>query len=214
MVDALRAMAGIPHEPVDEDLREVLSGPRDLVLLTAHRRESFGEPIREVFRAVRALVEENGGIEVLYPVHPNPNVLQPAQEILSGHPRIRLTDPLNYMDLVSALKRARLVLTDSGGIQEEAPTFGAPVLVLREATERPEGIEAGVACLVGTDGSRILQEARTLLKESGTNPGDGRIEGEGWRNPYGDGLAGVRIADVAVSSLTGSPRRTVDWDGA
>ena len=214
VVDALRAVAEIPHEPADEHLREVLTGSRDLVLLTAHRRESFGEPIREVFGAVRALVEENGGIEVLYPVHPNPNVLQPAREILSGHPRIRLTDPLSYMDLVSALKHARLVLTDSGGIQEEAPTFGAPVLVLREATERPEGVEAGVARLVGTDGSRILHEARNLLNKRGTDPEGLWIEGGRWKNPYGDGLAGGRIADVCVSSLTGSPRRTADWDWA
>jgi UDP-N-acetylglucosamine 2-epimerase (non-hydrolysing) len=213
VVDALFFASTVPHDPVNAALREAIEGPRDLVLLTAHRRESFGEPIREVFRAVRELVEGDEGIEVLYPVHPNPNVVEPAREILSGHPRIRLTKPLDYLDLVSALKHSRLVLTDSGGIQEEAPTFGVPVLVLREATERPEGVEAGVARLVGTDRSRIIQEARELLGRAGRGGNVGTPRGESTTNPYGDGLAGVRIADVVVSALTGSPRRTADWDG-
>lgn len=214
VVDALFMASTIPHEPVNEALREVLEGPRHLVLLTAHRRESFGEPIREVFRAVRELVEGDEGIEVLYPVHPNPNVVKPAGEILSDHPRIHLTDPLDYLDLVSALKNARLVLTDSGGIQEEAPTFGAPVLVLREATERPEGVEAGVARLVGTDRLRIIQEARTFLGRGRLDGDPGASRVEAMKNPYGDGLAGVRIADVVVEALTGSPRRTTDLDEA
>ncbi len=214
VVDALFAASAIPHEPVDQALTEVLNGPRELVLLTAHRRESFGEPIREVFRAVRELVETDEGIEVLYPVHPNPKVVEPAEEILSGHPRVRLTAPLGYLDLVSALKHARLVLTDSGGIQEEAPTFGAPVLVLREATERPEGVEAGVARLVGTDRSRIIREARELLGRGALAGNEEGTRVEGVKNPYGDGLAGVRIADVVVAALTGVPRRTADWDGA
>jgi UDP-N-acetylglucosamine 2-epimerase (non-hydrolysing) len=208
VVDALLEAARIPHDPENQDLREVLDGGRRLVLLTAHRRESFGEPLREVFSAVRELVDQNDQLEILYPVHPNPQVQEPARELLSGHPRIRLTAPLDYLDLVSALKRAELVLTDSGGIQEEAPTFGAPVLVLREATERPEGVTAGVARLVGTKRSRILSEANDLLAaetrgHSGHQP----------RNPYGDGRAGERIADIVASSLTGDPRETPDWDG-
>lgn len=214
VVDALLAASAIPHEPVDQALQGVLEGPRDLVLLTAHRRESFGEPIQEVFRAVKELVETHEGVEVLYPVHPNPNVVGPAREILSGHSRIRLTDPLGYLDMVSALKHARLVLTDSGGIQEEAPTFGAPVLVLREATERPEGVEAGVARLVGTDRTRIVREARELLGSGGLAVSGDESRVEGVKNPYGDGLAGERIADVVVAALTGLPRRTADWDGA
>lgn len=209
VVDALRATAGLKRAPENQALRELLEGGRPLVLLTAHRRESFGDPLREVFSAVRALADQAPEIEVLYPVHPNPQVLAPARELLSGHPRIHLVEPLGYMDLVSALEHATLVLTDSGGIQEEAPTFGAPVLVLRDVTERPEGVEAGVARLVGTDGSRILKEALGLLgaevlDEDGIEP----------RNPYGDGNAGERIADIVVSSLTGAPRETSDWDGA
>jgi UDP-N-acetylglucosamine 2-epimerase (non-hydrolysing) len=209
VVDALLEVASVPHDPENRDLLEVLDGGRRLVLLTAHRRESFGKPLREVFSAVRELVDQNDQVELLYPVHPNPQVLEPARELLSGHPRIRLTDPLGYLDLVLALKHAELVLTDSGGIQEEAPTFGAPVLVLREATERPEGVRAGVACLVGTNRARILSEAQDLLAgKARKHPVDQR------RNPYGDGRAGERIADIVASSLTGEPRETSDWDGA
>ena len=210
VVDALLEAAQAPHEPVNPDLRQAISGGRELILLTAHRRESFGAPIREVFGAVRELVDAHEEMEVLYPVHPNPQVTGPAREILSGHPRIRLTRPLEYLDLVSALRHARLVLTDSGGIQEEAPTFGVPVLVLREATERPEGVEAGVARLVGTRRERILVEAEELL---GADAG-ASSRGGGIRNPYGDGAAGERIADVVVSALTGRRRQTADWDGA
>jgi UDP-N-acetylglucosamine 2-epimerase (non-hydrolysing) len=210
VVDALQEAAGLPHEPENQDLLELLDSGRRLVLLTAHRRESFGEPLREVFSAVRELVDQEDQVEVLYPVHPNPQVQGPARELLSGHPRIRLTVPLGYLDLVSALRHAELVLTDSGGIQEEAPTFGAPVLVLREATERPEGVEAGVARLVGTNRSRILEEAHDLLA-SRSREG---FAADRPPNPYGDGRAGERIADIVASSLTGEPRETTDWDGA
>jgi UDP-N-acetylglucosamine 2-epimerase len=201
VVDALLRVSELPHQVESRELADALAGKGRLVLLTAHRRESFGEPLREAFGAVRALADERDDIVVLYPVHPNPNVREAAQALLSGHPRIVLTDPVGYLDLVTALKHAALVLTDSGGIQEEAPTFGTPVLVLREVTERPEGIDAGVAELVGTDRDKILERARSAL--------DG-----GWKktaeNPYGDGRAGERIADIVIAELTGAPRRTRD----
>jgi UDP-N-acetylglucosamine 2-epimerase (non-hydrolysing) len=202
VVDALLSVwdAGRPVE--DESLARVLAGEARLVLLTAHRRESFGEPLRQAFRAVRALADALPDVEVVYPVHPNPNVREPAAELLSDHPRIHLVDPLGYLDLVAALRGASLVLTDSGGIQEEAPTFGAPVLVLREVTERPEGVEAGVAELVGTDAVRIVERGLALLQREQT--------GSSIPNPYGDGKAGERIADILVSDLTGGPRRTGD----
>jgi len=203
VVDALLTV-GTHRRPVrDPALATVLSGPRRLVLLTAHRRESFGAPLREVFGAVVDLVSSVPDIEVVYPVHPNPNVREPAQELLAGHERVHLTRPLDYLDLVAALRAASLVLTDSGGIQEEAPTFGVPVLVLREVTERPEGIEAGVAVLVGTDRRRIVARSVEALGRGAnraTPP-----------NPYGDGQAGVRIADILISDLTGAKRRTEDW---
>ena len=210
VVDALR-MASAQGRPVrDEALRSVIRDPSTrLVLLTAHRRESFGAPLRSVFDAVRALVESRADAHVVYPVHPNPQVLAPARDRLSGHPRIHLTSPLDYFDLVTALEAASLVLTDSGGIQEEAPTFGAPVLVLREVTERPEGVEAGVAELVGTDRRRILERALAALERPGPTEWD--RERRAAPSPYGDGRAGERIADIVISDLTGAPRTTDDW---
>lgn len=203
VVDALLSVTAEERPVADETLARVLDGPRRLVLLTAHRRESFGAPLRQVFAAVRELVDAVDDVEVVYPVHPNPNVREPAAELLSGHPRIHLTDPVGYLDLVAALKGASLVLTDSGGIQEEAPTFGVPVLVLRDVTERPEGVDAGVAELVGTDRERIVARSLAALA---------RGEGEARPNPYGDGHAGVRIADILRADLAGEPRGTEDWE--
>ena len=201
VVDALLRVAESAGTVEDAELREALAGPERLVLLTAHRRESFGAPLAEVFRAVRRLADARDDIVIVYPVHPNPNVRGPAAELLWDHPRIRLTDPVGYFDLMAALKGAALVLTDSGGIQEEAPTFGTPVLVLRQVTERPEGIEAGAAELVGTDGERIFERAVQVLDGGWTPPAS---------NPYGDGRAGERIADILIADLTASLRRTQD----
>lgn len=206
VVDALLSVARRERGISEPVLREVVENPdRRLVLLTAHRRESFGAPIREIFSAVLTLADEVDDVDVVYPVHPNPNVRRAADELLSDHPRIHLTDPLDYFDLVAALRHAAVVLTDSGGIQEEAPTFGTPVLVLREVTERPEGIEAGVAELVGTDGSLIVERGKEILRRRGS-----RADAP---NPYGDGRAAERIADIVVSELTGRPRETTDWEG-
>lgn len=203
VVDALSSIRGRDRGIEDPLLERIVSNDRArLVLLTAHRRESFGEPLREAFGAVRALADRFEDVHVLYPVHPNPNVRGPAEELLSGHERIHLTDPLDYLDLVAALQRADLVLTDSGGIQEEAPTFGTPVLVLRAVTERPEGVDAGVAELVGTDADRIVERGSARLAEG--RPAE-------MANPYGDGRAGERIADVLASSLLGRGRTTEDW---
>jgi UDP-N-acetylglucosamine 2-epimerase (non-hydrolysing) len=203
VVDALQRIAAVPHEPANAELRRALASGRRLVLVTAHRRESFGAPLREAFGALRALADGHPDIVLLYPVHPNPNVRAPAEELLGGHDRILLTAPLDYLDLLHALRHATLAVSDSGGIQEEAPSFGVPVLVLREVTERPEGVAAGVARLVGTDATRITEAAAAVL--------DGRVAPEAGRNPYGDGRAGERIADVVISRLTGAPRRTEDW---
>jgi UDP-N-acetylglucosamine 2-epimerase (non-hydrolysing) len=206
VVDSLMRVAATDGEVESPVLRELLEDEHSrLVLLTAHRRESFGQPLRDVFGAVRKLVDEHEDVRLVYPVHPNPNVVEPAQELLGDHPRIDLVEPLGYRDLVSALKGAHLVLTDSGGIQEEAPTLGTPVLVLREVTERPEGVDAGVATLVGTDPGTILEEGRRILSE-------GREE-RSTANPYGDGRAGERIVDIISSVLTGDSRDTADWAG-
>lgn len=203
VVDALLSI-GDQQRPIENEvLRAAVQGERRLVLLTAHRRESFGAPIREVFAAVRALADEFEDIEIVYPVHPNPNVVEPAQELLGDHERIHLIEPVGYLDLVAALSSAALVLTDSGGIQEEAPAFGVPVLVLRDVTERPEGIEAGVAELVGTDRDLILERSRAALARPASDTPAA--------NPYGDGRAGARIADIVVSDLLSRARSLEDW---
>jgi UDP-N-acetylglucosamine 2-epimerase (non-hydrolysing) len=202
VVDALQRITAVPHEPADAALRAALAEGRRLVLVTAHRRESFGAPLREAFAALREVADRFEDVLLLYPVHPNPNVRGPAQELLGDHPRIRLTQPLDYLDLLHALKHAALAITDSGGIQEEAPSFGTPVLVLRDVTERPEAVAAGVARLVGTDRTLIVDAAAEVLT---------RRSRHGLPNPYGDGRAGERIADIVISRLTGGPRRTEDW---
>jgi UDP-N-acetylglucosamine 2-epimerase (non-hydrolysing) len=199
VVDALLDVSPRIRSASDPALAHALASGRRLVLLTAHRRESFGVPIRRVFQAVRTLADERDDVTVVYPVHPNPNVREPAQEILSGHPRVALTEPMSYLDLVLALREATLVLTDSGGIQEEAPTFGTPVLVLREVTERPEGIEAGVAELVGTDPELLLARARALLARGKERGG---VQGAGGRGAVDSTLGGT-AGSAGVGYLMG-----------
>jgi UDP-N-acetylglucosamine 2-epimerase (non-hydrolysing) len=202
VVDALLQVAREGSPVADPTLSRLLErarrGAGPFALLTAHRREAFGAPLERAFQGVRRLLEEEPELECLYPLHPNPQVTEPAHRILGGHPRIHLVSPLPYPDLVRALEGAALVLTDSGGIQEEAPTFGTPVLVLREVTERPEGIQAGVASLVGTDPDRIVARARAVLGEGMAGRTRRRRD-----NPYGDGKAGERIADVVARFLAG-----------
>jgi UDP-N-acetylglucosamine 2-epimerase (non-hydrolysing) len=166
------------------------------VLVTAHRRESFGAGILALCQALAELAEGFPELTILYPVHPNPNVHQPVYQILGRIPNIMLTEPLDYATLVHIMAQAVLVLTDSGGIQEEAPSLGKPVLVLREVTERPEAIQAGTARLVGTDPQRIVSETVRLL----TDPAEYNRMARAV-NPYGDGRAAERI----VSALLGEP---------
>lgn len=207
VVDALQEVAGRGLPVEDPVLRRLIAEERRFVLVTAHRRESFGAPLREVFGAIRELADRFPEVHFLYPVHPNPNVRAPAEEILGDHPGIHLSEPLGYSDLVHALRSATLVLTDSGGIQEEAPSFGTPVLVLREVTERPEAVRAGVARLVGMDRIRIVETAAELLGDEESRLGMARST-----SPYGDGRAAERIADIIRHTLTGEARRTSDWE--
>ncbi|MBV8203113.1 MAG: UDP-N-acetylglucosamine 2-epimerase (non-hydrolyzing) [Acidobacteria bacterium] len=166
------------------------------VLVTVHRRESFGEPLQAILGAVGVLARRFPALRWIYPVHPNPRVAGPAAALLSGIPNLTLRPPLAYDELVRQLLRSRLVLTDSGGLQEEAPAFGKPVLVLRDATERPEGIDAGVALLVGTDPHRIVAETERLLTDSDAYRRMATVA-----SPYGDGQAAERIAAI----LAGEP---------
>ncbi len=169
---------------------------RKLIVVTAHRRESFGEGFRRICAALARLAERDD-VQIVYPVHPNPNVEAPVREWLQGRPNILLLEPLQYVPFVDLMRRAWLLLTDSGGIQEEGPSLGKPILVLREKTERPEAVEAGTAKLVGTDTDRIVSEAVRLLED--------RLEYERMarvHNPYGDGRASARIADAIRSFFT------------
>lgn len=162
-----------------------------LILLTAHRRENLGEPMHHMFRAIRRIVEETSDIKVIYPIHMNPVVRQAADDILRDDERIRIIEPLDVLDFHNFLSRSYLILTDSGGIQEEAPSLGKPVLVMRDTTERPEGIEAGTLKLVGTEEETIYQEFKRLL----TDPKEYEKMSTA-SNPYGDGFACRRIADI------------------
>ncbi|MFD0871866.1 non-hydrolyzing UDP-N-acetylglucosamine 2-epimerase [Paenibacillus residui] len=164
-----------------------------MILMTAHRRESQGEPHRQIFQAVRRIADEFEDIAIVYPVHPNPAVLEPARQYLGDHPRIRLIEPLDVVDLHNFYPHTHLIVTDSGGLQEEAPSFGIPVLVLRDTTERPEGIEAGTLELVGTKEEDVYGRMRALL----TNE---ELYGKMSRaaNPYGDGQASQRIVQAIL----------------
>jgi UDP-N-acetylglucosamine 2-epimerase (non-hydrolysing) len=185
VIDALHTViARTPDAPAQPDGRR-------MILVTAHRRESFGQPLVDICNAIRAIVEHNPDVDVLYPVHPNPNVRRTVDDLLGSHPRIRLVEPLDYLPFVAAMRSAYLILTDSGGVQEEAPAIGKPVLVLREETERPEAVTAGVVKLVGSDTLRIVQSVQQLLDD----PAAYRAMAKGI-SPYGDGKAAARIVDV------------------
>jgi UDP-N-acetylglucosamine 2-epimerase len=194
VVDAVLEVARRPYDWTAGPLRSVPAN-RALVLITAHRRESFGEPFRQICRAIRELANRHArtGVHFVYPVHPNPNVRQPVNEILCGAPNITLLDPLDYQSLVQLMKRSTLILTDSGGIQEEAPAFGVPVCVMRDTTERPEGVEAGLARLVGTSRTEIVEGVDHLICDPAA-----RAKMSSAKNPYGDGRAAERIANVVA----------------
>lgn len=165
-----------------------------LILLTAHRRENLGEPMHRMFRAIRRIVEETLDVKVIYPIHMNPVVRKAADDELKNNDRIRLIEPLDVLDFHNFMAHSYLILTDSGGIQEEAPSLGKPVLVMRDTTERPEGIEAGTLKLVGTDEEVIYSEFKKLLTDKEEYEKMSKAS-----NPYGDGFACKRIADILLS---------------
>lgn len=185
---------------VDQDYRhEALDwvGDDRLILVTAHRRENLGEPMRQMFTAMRRLVEAHDDVKVIYPVHLNPKVQSVAKEILGDNDRIRLIAPLDVLDFHNFMERAYFIMSDSGGVQEEAPSLGKPVLVLRDTTERPEGIKAGTLKLVGTNTDDVYAAANELL----SNVELYRQMSEA-KNPYGDGFASRRIVDILIKGET------------
>lgn len=173
-----------------------LDATQKLVLVTAHRRENFGEPFRNICRALKYLAEKNSDIQILYPVHPNPNVKDVAYEMLGDQSNIILCEPLDYAPFIAAMKRAYLIISDSGGVQEEAPALGKPVLVLREETERPEAVAMGLVKLVGTSYQRIVEEAQILLEDESVYGAMAR-----GISPYGDGKGAIRIVQTLKEAL-------------
>ena len=186
-IDALKTTVreGYTHAEL-----EWASGSR-MILITAHRRENLGEPMRHMFRAIRRVMDEHPDVKAIYPIHMNPVVRQIADEILGGDERIHIIEPLDVLDFHNFMARSYMILTDSGGIQEEAPSLGKPVLVMRDTTERPEGIQAGTLKLVGTDEENIYHNFMLLLDSP-----DEYAKMSNAANPYGDGFASKRIADI------------------
>jgi len=192
-IDALLMVADQPYPFADGLLQQAIAAPLRSVLLTAHRRENWGEPLRRICTAVKMLVQQFEDVQVVFPMHRNPVVRQTAQEVLGNVPRVVLTEPPDYAPFVKLMQHSYLILTDSGGVQEEAPSLGKPVLVLRETTERPEGIEAGTAKLVGTDIDTIVAEVTRLLNDTEAYQQMAQAV-----NPYGDGRAAQRIRKVLL----------------
>ena len=189
---AIDALQTTVKETYSHPVLEKLGNDR-LVLMTAHRRENLGEPMRNMFRAIKRLVDKHEDVQVVYPVHMNPVVREIANEILGEHNRIHLIEPLDVIDFHNVAARSYLMLTDSGGVQEEAPSLGVPVLVLRDTTERPEGIEAGTLKLAGTDEETIFSLADELLSDKEAHDKMSKAS-----NPYGDGRASERIVEAIL----------------
>ena len=191
VIDALLNAArndGLSKKPARDD--------KKVIVVTVHRRESFGEPLKRICHAILRLAEQYDGIRFVTPVHPNPNVASVIHEILGSHPRIELCEPMDYLSFVSLLKASYLIISDSGGLQEEGPALGKPVLVLREKTERPEALEAGVIKLVGTEIEKIVYETQMLIDD----PKVYRNLAKGI-SPYGDGHAAERITAILKRDL-------------
>jgi UDP-N-acetylglucosamine 2-epimerase (non-hydrolysing) len=204
VIDALQHVA---KQPIPQEVRELLEklgidpssidNESKLILVTAHRRENFGQPLENICQALRDIAKR-GDVEIVYPVHLNPNVLVPVKRILGGVAHVTLLPPLDYLPLVHLQKRAKIILTDSGGIQEEAPAFGVPVLVLRKVTERPEGVKAGTLKLVGTETRDIVREAAHLLDDPSAHASMAKAV-----NPFGDGHAADRIIEALKAYKSG-----------
>lgn len=193
VIDALLMIVDPNYRFTEAPLNTIDFVNKRVILLTSHRRENFGQPMINIFSACRDLVNKNPDVELIYPVHPNPNVRKTASEILSGVPRVHLIEPMDYRPFVQLMSKCYLILTDSGGVQEEAPTLGKPVLVLRKTTERPEAIEAGTGKLVGTDRDVIFTEAQHLLSDR-----QAYLEIATKVNPYGDGTSARKIIDILL----------------
>lgn len=191
IIDALKMIIRKEHHFNDSILGKIDFETMKVISVTTHRRESFGKPLLNTLSALKKITEIFQNVEIVIPVHYNPNVRKSVYAVLRNAERIHLIDPLDYVAFIHLLNKSYLILTDSGGVQEEAPSLGKPVLVLRETTERPEGIKAGVAKMVGTDTDRIVSNVRELIEDQETYKKMAQVA-----NPYGDGRAATRIADI------------------
>ena len=192
-VDSLKYMArSLKKRKPAKALAQLLGKRRKRIAITAHRRENFGKPLESIFRAFRRISLERPDVDLIYPVHPNPNIRKVAERIMGDRQNIHLLPPLDYLDFTTLLSCSHLCLTDSGGVQEEAPSFALPILVLRETTERPEGVAAGCSELVGSDEELIVKRSLELLSQKKRSK---------VTNPYGDGKAGMRIAGIIKKFL-------------
>lgn len=205
VIDALNLTVKNNHDYKNVELKKLFSSGKRVILMTAHRRENLGEPLYNITRAARRIADKFPDIEIIYPMHLNPAVRNVANEVLGNHNRIHLIEPLEANDMHNAMAEAYLIMTDSGGLQEEAPSLGKPVLVLRRETERPEAVEAGTVRLVGVDEETIYNTAVTLLTDS--NEYDNMAKAI---NPYGDGNASKRIVDAIIYKL-GNGKRPEDF---
>ena len=194
---AIDALSTTVKKDYNNEIFEWLGNDK-LILLTAHRRENLGEPMRHMFKAIRRIVDEFDNVKVVYPVHLNPKVRKVANEIFGGDDKVKLIEPLEVIDFHNFIAKSHIILTDSGGIQEEAPSLGKPVLVLRDTTERPEGITAGTLKLVGTNEETIYNETKKLLTDNEEYNKMSRAS-----NPYGDGHASKRIVDAIIEKYRG-----------
>lgn len=199
---AIDAMATTVDKNYTHKELEWIKPNERMILLTAHRRENLGEPMRHIFKAIKRIVEEFNDVKVIYPIHMNPKVREVANEVFQGLDRVKLIEPLEVFDFHNFQNKSYLILTDSGGVQEEAPSLGKPVLVLRDTTERPEGITAGTLKLVGTDEETIYNETKKLL----TNK-DEYSKMAHASNPYGDGNASKRIVDAIIERFSKNETR-------
>ena len=193
VIDALHHTVRDDFDFQEESLKDVDFQNKRIILVTTHRRENLGEPMRHVYKALKQLTEEFDDVEVVFPVHKNPKVREVVNEELGGLAKVHLIDPLDYEPFANLMHRAYLILTDSGGVQEEAPALGKPVLVLRDTTERPEAVDAGTVKLIGTDRERVYEEAKKLL----TDKAEYSRMAESV-NPYGDGKAAARIIQAIL----------------
>ena len=193
VIDALLSTVNPSYRFVDELLSSVSFETSRVILVTTHRRENLGEPMRHVYQALKRIVLEYPDVEIIFPVHKNPKVREVVDSVLGNLPRVHLTDPMDYEPFANLMDRATMILTDSGGIQEEAPSLGKPVLVLRDTTERPEAIDAGTVRLIGTAEETVYSEIKALL----TDPDQYRAMSEA-ANPYGDGKASARIVQAIL----------------